>query len=138
MGRAPRVLWGWSAEERTRFIYDDSGRVVQAITTQESEFDAEQLALLRAAVEWRESLGPHGHPIEEAMSPLADPTKRGGTHYYVAGQEITRPDGTKKRVPLVDHAKKAEMDAVDAYRAAAGENANLNGLVWPVERIDRA
>jgi hypothetical protein len=138
------VLWGWSPTTTQTHVYE---RVwwnpatwfspVRTIETTESEFDAGQLALVTAVQGHLDMLGGHGQPLDESMSPAADPNSGEGTHYYVAGTEIVNPQGERKRVPLVDFAEKARLDAQDAYREAAGEGANLNGLIWPVSRIDR-
>jgi len=130
------VLWGWSPREHTEYHYDDAGLLVGSTTTREPEFDATQRALVRTVQEQLDMVGPHGHPMDEATSPLADPNEPGGW-YYAAGVEIVNPAGQRRRVPIVDFAEKALLDAQDAYRKAAGDDANLNGLHWPVRRIDR-
>lgn len=69
-------------------------------------------------------LGPHGHPMSEAMSERADPNNYDGGYRYVT-------DG-----PFTDWAEKSRLDFIDAWRAAAGENPNMNGLTFPVRRVD--
>lgn len=88
----------------------------------EPEWDPEQVALLLAMQELRADIGPHGHPLSETMSPLADPNLRGeGWHYEVPP-------------PATDYAAKAVADAQHAY----GEqypDANQNGLLWGVRKV---
>lgn len=50
----------------------------------EPEFDKEQYELLAALHEHEASLNDMGIPLEEAMSPLADPDNPEATHRYVA------------------------------------------------------
>lgn len=49
----------------------------------EPEFDAEQYQMLAALAEYEAGLGHHGLPLEETMSPLADPDNPNGTYLYV-------------------------------------------------------
>jgi len=73
-------LWGW--EPVTTFEYNDEGRLVSSVS--EPEFDKEQYEYFAALHEHEASIGDHGQPLEEAMSPLADPFNPDGTHTYVA------------------------------------------------------
>jgi hypothetical protein len=95
------------------------------------------VALVRAVKEFDASLGDHGQPMDEATSPDSDPSNREGTHFYRAGVRVTSPEGHVTYGPVVDFAKKAELDAAEAFRKASGENANLNGLMFPVQRVER-
>lgn len=78
MGFAPRRLWGWEPE--TRIVPDGDGWLV----LREPEFDKEQYELLAGLYEYEASVDDNGIPLEEAMSPLADPDHPNGTHYYRA------------------------------------------------------
>ena len=62
--------------------------------------------------------------MSEATSPEADPNNYEGGFRYV-----TDP-------PVVDWAVKSRMDYIDSWKAAAGEKANMNGLIFPVRRVD--
>jgi hypothetical protein len=92
------------------------------VTTRDSEFDAEQIALLIAIHEFESGIGAHGHPYDEAMSDEADPTNYEG-HWRYAGIG-----------PFTDWAEKAKADAIDAYKAAFPKESppNMNGLVFRV------
>lgn len=61
---------------------DDEGRRVVRVL-REPEFDTEQYSLLAALVEYEAGLGQHGLPLEETMSPLADPDNPDGKWAYV-------------------------------------------------------
>lgn len=61
---------------------DDEGRTV-VIVTREPEFDAEQYNLLAALHEYEAGLGHHGLPLEETMSPDADPANPDAKYMYV-------------------------------------------------------
>lgn len=78
MGISLRRFRGWEPE--TRLIRDEDGWVLVS----EPEFDKEQYELHVALHEHEASLGDHGHPLDETMSPLADPMNPEGTHYYEA------------------------------------------------------
>jgi hypothetical protein len=78
--------------------------------------------LLLAARELQADVGPHGHPLSEAMSPLGDPNRRNeGWRYEVPP-------------PSVDYAAKALADAQDAY-SQQYPDANQNGLLWGVRKV---
>lgn len=66
----------------------------------------------------------HGFHLSEALSAEADPANRDGAFKFVAGE------------PVVDYAEKARRDAEKAYRDAY-KDANLNGLFFPVRKVDR-
>lgn len=69
--------------------------------------------------------GPHGESLREATSEQAEPNYQGpGKILYSA------------RGPFTNQAVKAYMDAKEAHRELAGENANLNGMYWTVEKTD--
>lgn len=101
--------------------------LVRSVTTRESEFDAEQIAYLIAIRLYENNMGPHGQPMSEAMSNEADPNNYDGRWYY---------QGTG---PFVDWAKRAESDAVDAYKAQFPKDAppNMAGLVFRVVKKPR-
>ena len=67
--------------------------------------------------------GRYGEWLPEATSPQADPT------YYE--QDAVR---YVARGPFTNQAEKAAQDAERAYRKAAGEDANLGGMFWTVEK----
>ncbi len=69
--------------------------------------------------------GPHGHPMAEATSPLADPGNPDGTYRYVAGP-----------LPVIDYAEQAENGARDAYRKK-WPDADMQSLIFPVKRVER-
>lgn len=75
---APRTLWGWVPEQRLE--RDERGwRIVS-----EPEWDKTQYEYMAALHEHEASIGDHGQPLDEAMSPLADPFNPDGTHMYEA------------------------------------------------------
>lgn len=48
----------------------------------EAEYSPDQRELLVALNIYESSIGPHGLPVDETMSALADPDNPRGTHYY--------------------------------------------------------
>lgn len=80
LGVAPRRLWGW--EPATVHEYDGTGRLVKSVT--EPEWDKRQYEYMAALHEHEATIGDHGQPLDESMSPLADPFNPEGTHTYVA------------------------------------------------------
>lgn len=117
--------------------YDGSGRVVSVRVEREPEWTPDQVALVMGVEEYERSLGRHGQPMDEAMSSDSDPSNRNGARIYRAGVPVVTPEGNVIYAPLVDYAQRAQDDAMESYRKAAGESANLSGLVFPVEVIER-
>lgn len=87
-------------------------------------WDVHDVDLQLAYQSYIDGLGAHGFPMREAMSPAANPESYSGGYRYVAED------------PVTDWAEKARLDRMDAYRESKGDNANLNGLVFPVRRVD--
>lgn len=118
-------------------VYDEDGRLVSTRVERDPEWTPDQLAVALAIEANDRTLGPHGHPIDEATSPEADPMNRRGSYAYKAGVLTTTPEGLFVYAPLIDFAQKAGMDAEDKWREAAGPNANSNGMTWPITRVER-
>lgn len=134
---APQRLRGWEPAETHTPTYDDAGRLVAVRVERESEWTPDQLALALGVEEYDRLLGRHGQPLDEALSPDSDPSNRHGVRFYRAGVRMTTPEGVTTFGPVVDWAQKAQDDAMDAWRKSAGEGANPNGLVFPIEVIER-
>jgi len=98
--------------------------LVASITTTESPFNVEQLDLLLAMRNYQQMLDSNGIPFEEATSNAANPTN-------YDSPEIVR---FIARGPFTNWADKSRLDAEDAFRKEQGDNANLNGLFWTVEK----
>lgn len=122
LGVSPRRLLGWEPTETTTYEYDSNGVLVSSVTVREPEFDKEQYELLTALVEYEASLGDHGHPLEETMSPLADPDNPNGTHYY----EVR---------PLRDWLEQAQYDAEQDPKWQ-GDNATP-ARKWRAVKVER-
>lgn len=75
--------------------------------------------------------------MDEALNPANDPNNTDGTGYFRAGVPVTDPDGVTTWGPLVDLADKAQLDAMDAYRKAGGDDVNVNGVFFPVNLVPR-
>lgn len=67
-------MWGWEPEQRTRYVYDDTGRLVESVTTREPEYDATDRQLFLALDEWESALCPG------CNQPLAETTD--GAHEF--------------------------------------------------------
>lgn len=113
-------------------VYDENGRLTQVYVEREPEWTPDQVALVLGVEAYEALIGPHGQPMDEAMSVESDPSNRQGKRIYRAGVPVTTPEGNTVYAPIRDWAAKAKADAEDAYKKAAGEDANLNGLIWPV------
>lgn len=103
----------------------------------EPEWTPDQVALVLAVEEYERSLGRHGQPLDEAMSPESDPSNPRGKRYYVAGVPVVTPEGRTVRAPLVDWVERAEAQAMQQYKESAGDDADLSGLVFPVQVVER-
>lgn len=90
----------------------------------ESEWDQDQVDLLIAEERLRVLTGPNGEYMPDATAPGANPNEYASGYRYVV-------DG-----PHTNWAERARLDAIDQYKKQAGENANLNGMFWTVERLD--
>lgn len=81
-------MQGWEPREVTRYVRDADGRVLEAVTEREAEFDAAQVALLVAHLRSEtQPRGPHGVLLSEATDPALDPAgwKPGGPRIEVHG-----------------------------------------------------
>lgn len=70
----------------------------------------------------RLEIGPHGQPMDEAMSPDANPSVRGGYRYEVP-------------LPKTDYAALALARAQDSYFKTYPE-AQRSALQWRVRRVE--
>lgn len=121
MGVSPRRLSGWEPAEVTEYHYDGD-RLVGSTTRREPEWgDADRVAVL-AELERRRLTGSHGQPLDEAMSPLADPSSWEAQWGYAAS-------------PNMDYAAQALERAQDDYRKKYGDVPH--GLKWSVRKVPR-
>lgn len=119
LGVSPRRLSGWEPREVTRYEYED-GVLVGSVTEREPEFSREDVEAFIALME-SQRVGPHGHPMSEATSPLADPSNPNRKWEYVTP------------LPEVDFATAAKNATIDKYRAAYPD-ADMSSLLWRVEK----
>jgi hypothetical protein len=121
---SPKRLTGWEPTERITVTARDSrGRPSVFHVEREPEWDDEQVALLLALDETEEEIGPHGIPMAEATSPLADPSNRFvGWHYEVPP-------------PKIDHAQRALNVEQDRRREAYPEE-DAASLLWTLTRVE--
>lgn len=88
----------------------------------EPEWDDEQRDLVLAYAIVQANTGTQGEWLPDATSDGADPN-----NYDVPYRYVTKG-------PFTNWAEKDRLDAIDAFKKAAGENANLNGMYWAVEK----
>lgn len=119
---APRRLWGWEPRESTEYVYEGD-RLIRSVTTREPEWNEEQIDLLLAAAAFKADVGPHGQLMSEATSDDANPNNYDSPLRFVG------------KGPFVDWAEKAKADREAEYKAAAGKDANLNGMYFVVEKL---
>ncbi len=106
---------------------DEDGRLIGHLEERESPWTREEVDLLLASREVENDVGPHGHPMSEAL--VGDPFDDSKPHYYEAAE-----------VPVVDYAEKARLDAIERYRAeytVDGQSPNMHGLIFPVSKVER-
>lgn len=113
---------GWEPRTVTEYEYAD-GVLVRSVEYREPEFDDAQVDLMIAYQRYVADVGRHGHLMSEATDPKADPNEYDGGYRYVADD------------PVVDWAEKARLDAEEAWRRAAGDDVNMNGLIFPVRKV---
>lgn len=108
---------GWEPGEVTSFEYDDTGRVVRAVTVREPEFSAWDRALLLADVAASKvPRGAHGLPLSE--------TSAAENQFAYEVPE-----------PRMDWAQKALDDAQEAFKKK-NPKASMSALMWKVARRD--
>lgn len=117
--------------------YDADGRLMAVHVDREPEWTPAQVALVLGVEAHEASVGAHGQPLDEATSSESDPNNPEGIRAYRAGIPVVTPEGSTVYAPLRDWAMKAQLDAMDKWREAAGDNANTNGLFFPVSVIER-
>ena len=119
---APSKLEGHEPREYHEYEYDDAGKLIGCTVYREPEYTPGDVELLTAVLAYQQSLGSHGHPLDEATSRLADPSSRESTYGY--------------RVPLptIDYAQQALTRAKKEY-ADAYPDADLDALLWRVEKV---
>lgn len=119
-------------------VFGPDGAVLHTRVEREPEWTPDQVSLVLGVQAYERSLGPHGQPIDEAWSPESDPSNRNGVRIYKAGMPVVTPEGNTIYAPLVDYAQRAQDEAMENYKKSAGDGANLSGLVFPVQVIERA
>lgn len=118
-------MQGWEPKRVTEYVYED-GQVVSSVTTTEAEWDDEQVALVIAHLELENDLGPHGQPMSEATSPLANPKNPKGKWWY-------KPTG-----PFVDYAEKARVEAREAHEKSLDKDEHVPPwMMFGVTRVER-
>jgi hypothetical protein len=101
----------------------DGDRMVSSYTEPEWSDEDRDMMLAHTRLELR--TGPSGEYLPEATSDAASPENATSPGYgYVA------------KGPFTNWAQKAKQDAWDARKKSLGENANMNGVYFTVDRFD--
>lgn len=117
-------MTGWEPVQRVTVVDRDAeGRPSSFHVEREPEWDEEQIALLLAAGDLAAEVGPHGIPMSEATSPLADPNDRWRGYHYEA------------RPPRIDHAQR-ELNRAQDERRAAYPDEDSGSLLWSLTRVE--
>ncbi len=116
---SPRRLSGWEPRSVTRYEYEE-GVLVGSVTEREPEFSRIDVEALLAYIE-SQRVGPHGHPMSEALSRAGDPQNHDREWDWVVD------------LPVVDFAQAALDREKLAYRTAH-PNADMGSLKWAVTR----
>lgn len=115
----------------------EGDRVIGAETLREAEWSTEDREVVLAQYLWEQELNDHGIPLEDAISLEADPDNGEGSYMFRAGVPVEHPETHEvSYAPVVDYAKKAALDAEDAYKEA-NPGANMNGRFFPVMKVSR-
>lgn len=69
MGVSVRRLHGWEPSVRTKYVYDDAGRLLESIETREAEFTPNELAVLLLSRLDDSMRGSHGISMDVATDP---------------------------------------------------------------------
>lgn len=85
MGISHRKLTGWAPVNTHHHEYVE-GVLVRTVVETEPEFDEQQYELAVALDLYEGTLNELGIPLDEAMSPDADPDNPNGSYRYVAAQ----------------------------------------------------
>lgn len=104
----------------TRYEYDGD-RLVGSVTEREPEWSRSDVEALDALRQARASIGAHGFPMDEALSPDGDPSSWDSTYEWVA------------MPPVVDHAQAALDRSITAYRKKYPD-ADMGALRWRLEK----
>lgn len=100
--------------------------MVRSVTTRESEWTPDEVSALLASRIIEKDMGPHGHPLSEATSPLANPADVNAKWKYVAREK-----------PAVDYAAKALGDYQDWFKEKYFKDKPLpHGYHFSVDRVD--
>jgi hypothetical protein len=105
-------------------VHED-GVLVGSVTIRESEWDDDQRALMLAHLELEADIGPHGQPMSEATSPLANPSDPKRAWVY------------EGRGPVVDYAAQAIDKKREAYKALLPKDSPMPaGLLFRADKVD--
>lgn len=122
LGVSPRRLSGWEPREVTTHEYQD-GVLVGSVTERDPEFSRTDVEALIAYLETKR-VGPHGHPMSEAVSPSGDPSNP------------AREWDWHVPLPTLDFAQ-AELDRVKKQYKDQYPDADTGALLWRVEKRAR-
>lgn len=90
----------------------------------EPEWDEESRELVQAAELVCRLTGPNGEWLPDATADGADPNEyESGYRYAVSG-------------PFINWAEKTKLDAIDEHRKSLGDDANMNGIYFAVDRVE--
>lgn len=107
----------------TRYEYDAGGRLIAAVEERDPEWSRADVEALIAHVELQR-VGPHGQPMAEATSPLANPASPDRQWEY----EVDVYE---------DFAAAALAKEQEAYKRAYGDDVDMSKLRWVVRKVPR-
>lgn len=113
---------GWEPAEVTRYEYDDDGRLVTSITEREPEWCRADVEGLIAFLELGR-VGPHGQPMSEATSPLANPSNLAREWDYAVD---VRTDFAARRL----------NETKQAMKLRYGDDLDLEELRFTVRKVE--
>lgn len=118
---SPRRLSGWEPVTVTTFERDEAGQVIGMKEEREPEWSRTDVESLIALLEMQR-VGPHGHPMSEATSELANPQNANQQWRY-------------ESEPVTDFAAQAESNAIKAFRKRYGDDADMAATKWITHKV---
>lgn len=98
-------------------------RLARSVSYREAEWSQEDVTALAAVVE-KGRVGPHGQPMSEATSVLANP-------------QNPEQEWDYEFEVWTDFAAKRRAEGIRAFKKQYGDDANLDEYVFTVKKVDR-
>lgn len=135
LGISPRRFDGWEPTERTRFIYDDEGRLSEMITTRDPEWDMTDRAIMMGVKDLHSDLHTCGQPLSESLryapgtepEGYVKPDYEAKTYFCLACEEVARiqdawarddEEKSKKNQPAYPSARLVAVERINSHTSS--------------------